>query len=256
MRDCSDHGLILCQPDGRIRHDAESVLWSIVHEPDDVDARRQIQLLWADEIHRYRTLGRANFAPSAASAALLQYYRGSASQRFATGMLAIAILLQAVVDEPKKHEAEKSMLRAVRQYMSAKPRMLEQLIFDRGVFQTIDSAPLTNQRSIQKAHAEYRRVAHILAANLIASSFLQPLDPIDCPPDYVHRLIATAASIEVALTAKAAGHYPDLLSVVAHIPVEAQQAKPFPIAGGLWSFLVAGLSEEQIEKFSALFTES
>jgi hypothetical protein len=238
-----------------MRQDAESVLWSFVHEPEDADARRQIQLLWADEVRRYRTFGRANYAPSPVSSALLRNYRASVAQRFATGMLAIAILVQVGLGGPKKQEAERNVLRAVNYYRRVKPRMLEQLVFERGSFQKVDSLPLASQRSIQKAHAEYRRVAHILAADLVASSFLQPIDPIDCAHSYLHRLIATAARIEFQLNAKASEHYPDLLSVIAHIPIEVQAARPFVMGEDLWSFVLSGLSGEQRKKILSSFSK-
>lgn len=248
MQDISDFGIILCQPDGTMRPNAEAVIYSIIAETDDAASRHQLQLLWADETRRYDELGRESYTPSALSQMILGHYRKSAAQRFAAGMVALSFLVQSSLDEPSLNAAIDITQRATKHYQRSNKRFLEQINFREGAFQTTELIPVTDRRGIEKAHTRFRRVAHLLAADLIATSFLSPVDPINRSPAFMHRFIATAAHIEHQLKSRVGGRYSELLSAISHIPIEAQDAPTFLAGDYLERFIWAGLLPNQIEK--------
>lgn len=251
MQDISDFGIILCQADGTMRPNAEAVIYSVIAEADDAASRHQLQLLWADETRRYVELGRESYTPSALSQKILARYRKSSAQRFAAGMVALSFLIQSSLGEPSLNAAIDITQRATKHYHQSNKRFLEQMNFREGAFRTQDLIPVTDWRGIEKAHTRFRRVAHLLAADLIATSFLSARDPINRSPTFMHRFIATAAHIEHQLKSRASDRYSDILSVISHIPVEAQSAETFLVGGYLERFIWAGLSPEQIEKAEA-----
>ncbi|SLN44232.1 hypothetical protein PEL8287_02241 [Roseovarius litorisediminis] len=143
--------------------------------PEDEASRQQAHFLTGHEAQRWKALGESNYSSSGLVKTVLADIRKSQGRRFTCGLVALSM---CALDNAGKSMSLEKAAHVVTEFNNANDKVLFHF-WRGGEWSEQDIRLIGDNAAIKQAFREYRSVAHIHAAGIVASEYLNLMQPFD-----------------------------------------------------------------------------